>query len=36
VVPCEQHLHCEPVSTCDPCDQNFVRRRLHRWLIGLV
>jgi hypothetical protein len=21
----EQHLHGEPVTACDPCDQNFIR-----------
>jgi hypothetical protein len=29
-VPCEQHLHCEPVAGRDPSDQFFVRGRLHR------
>jgi hypothetical protein len=30
MMPCEQHLHGEPVAAGDPRDQNFVRRRLHR------
>jgi hypothetical protein len=33
-VPREQHLHGEPVAACYPCDQNLVRSRLHRRLIG--
>jgi hypothetical protein len=34
MVPCKQHLHGEPVTARDPCDQNFVRSRLHRRPIG--
>ncbi len=34
MVPRVQHLHGEPVATCDPRDQNFVRSRLHRRTIG--
>ena len=36
VVPCEQHLHGEPVAACDPRDQNVVRSRLHRQANRLV
>jgi hypothetical protein len=32
MMPREQNLHGDPVAARDPCDQNLVRRRLHRRL----